>query len=102
MLRLHWTGTVSGHDSNRADDNSPSRAEDNSPYQGTTSVVPTIRAGIKGFSPCSLLSCEMREAITELVTCRGELSCIEGEAISRVPIRAELASELKYRPNQAI
>jgi hypothetical protein len=23
------------------------------PYQGTTSVVPTIMAGIKGFSPCS-------------------------------------------------
>jgi hypothetical protein len=47
--------------------------DDNSQYQGTTSsVVPTITAGIKGFSPRGLLSCEIREAITELVTFRGE------------------------------
>src|SRR5580658_1247 len=39
--------------------------------EGTTSVLPTITAGIKGFSP-GPLSCEISEAITELVTCRSE------------------------------
>jgi hypothetical protein len=34
------------------------------PYQGTTSVVPTITAGIKGFSPCAAQACDQRSYIS--------------------------------------
>jgi hypothetical protein len=56
------TKFVSGHDFSHADDTKFVSGHDFSrdattpnSYQGTTSVVPTIMVGTKGFSPCSAL-----------------------------------------------
>jgi mono/diheme cytochrome c family protein len=73
------------------------------PYQGTTSVVPTATAAIKGFSSC-LLPSEIREAITKRVIFRGQplLACsalgIGLVVLALAGCRLDMQDQPKYKP----